>query len=249
MTKIYVKLYDDFGITGSDFVQTHSTELRRIVFSPDGVHCVSVVSFKDGTLLFTNEAAVEFNFSISRNRRILAVVLYRRNATSLAINNNWLLMDEGVRNWTINTNPNLILSENLNIEFSGSKLARIDFKINESPVAGAFFTERDLVFVRTNGNHVFPRLSDHIQREADSLPLTEEKVASFLHQHPDFAAQLPVTVAQVSEFLVNNPDFSANLPVNENQVLAFLDEHDEFTKNVGKAFFQSLMNATQWFSN
>lgn len=229
MTKIYVKLYSDFVITGSVFMRTRNTELQRIVFSPDNKHSVSVVCLKNGTLLFTNEANMTFDFSISRNRRPLAVVVYRANATSLAINNNWLLTDDGVRNWTINQNPDLAYSENMNIDFNGTALARIDFKINESSVAGAFFTERDLLFVPMNGNHVYPRLCEHISSAASILPLTEQRVVSFLNNNPDFAETL-------------------REPVNENQVLAFLDENPEFARKVGKTFFQRLMKTSDWLS-
>lgn len=46
--------------------------------------------------------------------------------------------------------------------------------INASPIAGAFFTERDLIFICMNDNHAFPHLCAHIRSEADNLQITEQ---------------------------------------------------------------------------
>lgn len=230
MTKIYVKLYDNSLLSGSDFAQIRNSDLRRLVFSPDNVHGISVVPLQDGTLLFTNEADIGFDFSISRNRRVLAVVKYRESTTSLVINNNWLLLQDAVQNRAINQNPDLLFSENLNINFEGSALARVDLKINSSPIAGAFFTERDLIFIRMNGNHAFPRMCEHINSEASSI-----------------SARLPITEAQVLAFLNNNPGFASN-HINENQVLAFLQQNREFANSLDNASFKRLVQSTRWFS-
>lgn len=246
MTKIFVKLYEDFEVTGRDFSNVKSDLIRRLVFSPDGSHSISVVPLKDGTLLFTNEKQCEFSFSISRNHRVLAVVRYQQNAASLTLNNNWLLNQEIVQNRTINTNPDLIFSENLNIDFEGTALARVDLKINTSPIAAAFFTERDLIFIRMNGNHTLPRLKEHIQNEAAGVPLTEQQVLAYVNQHPD--VQLPVIEAQVSTFLNNNPEFAAALPVSEQQVVTFLDRNPEFEKKFRQASFKRMAESSAWFS-
>lgn len=190
MTKVYVKLYDGFVLTGSDFPPTNNRELRRLVFSPDSIHSISVVSLKDGTMLITNEGKTEFDFSISRNRRVLAVVRYRENAASLRKNNNWMLTQEAVQNRAISTNPDLVFSENLNIDFDGPALARIDMKINDSAHAAAFFTDRDLLFIRMNGNHVHPRLCEVIRSEASNMPATEAQVTEFMDNNPDFSNKL-----------------------------------------------------------
>lgn len=176
MSKVYVKLYDRFHLTGSDFAAIWSDQLRRIVFSTDNAHSVSVVTLKDGTLLITNDRKVEFVYSISRNRRVLAVVRYRKNSSSLVINNNWLLVEGGVENIAIIENPDLVFSQHLNIEIAGHSLARVDFKVQDSGFACAVFTDRDLIFVRMNGNHGVPCLRDFI----DGLPTTGQKVTTFM---------------------------------------------------------------------
>lgn len=251
MTKIYVKLYGGFVLSGSDFAPTLDQQLRRLVFAPDNIHSISVVPLHDGTLLITNESGIAFDFSISRNRRVLAVVRCRQNANSLAINNNWLLNQDGVQNRAISTNPDLVFSENLNIDFDApaTALARVDVKIEDSGFACAIFSERDLLFVRMNGNHAFPRLCEQVRNEAATLPITEERMLSYLRRNADFAAQLPVTEAQVSTFLANNPDFATNAHITDQQVLQFLNENPEFRNNIAQAAFAQLMQTTQWFSN
>lgn len=173
MTKVYVKLYDPFVLTGNDFPPISSNLLRRVVFSPDSIHSISVGALRDGALLFTNEAACEFQFSISRNHRVLAVIKCRRGPATLRINNNWLVTENGVENRPITENPDLLLSSNVNIDFEAQSIGRVDFKINESGFACGIFTERDLIFLRMNGNHAFPRLVDFIAKEARMLPINE----------------------------------------------------------------------------
>lgn len=191
--KLYIKPYGRAVLSGTDFQNVSIAQMRRIVFSPNGIHSISVVQLRDGTLLITNERQVEFDFSISRNHRVVAVVRYRKNATSLIINNNWLITQEGVENRTVSENPDLIFSQNLNIDVTcGEELMRVDMKVHESGVACGVFTDRDLLFVRMNGNHVMPRISEFIkqsvEREISRLPpLSEAQVSEFLEQNPDVA--------------------------------------------------------------
>lgn len=246
MTKIYVKLYDDFEITGRDFVAMKSDTPRRLIFSPNGTNSISVVSLKDGTLLFTNGSQCEFDFSVSRNGRLLARVNYEKMAESLTLNNNWLLNQECVQNRFDGTNADMVRSEILNIDFEGTALGRVDFKINTSPIAAGFFTQHNLVFVRMNGNHAFPRLKELVQSEAARMPLTEQQVLDFISENPEF--QLPVNEGQVSTFLNNNPEFAAALPISEHQVMAFLNENPETENKVRKAAFKRAAEKTGWFS-
>lgn len=189
--KIYVTPYAPYEINGSDFMPTPGTALRRILFSPDNIHSVSIVALRgDGAILLNNEANIDFEFSISRNRRVLAVMRYKRNTGNLLINNNWLVTQEDVRNRAISENPNLVFSKCLNIEIGGNSLTRVDFKINESPVACGVFTDRDLLFVRMNGHHVYPRITEHILQETHRLYKNEAQLIEFLEQNPGFLRRI-----------------------------------------------------------
>lgn len=216
--KIFVKPYSPSVLSGPDFPQTATTNLRRLVFSPDNAHSVSVVALRDGALLLTNEKEVEFDFSITRNNRVVAVVRYRKHATSLIINNNWLLTQDGIENRAINENPDLIHSDNLNIEIPGYDILRVDFKVHESSIACAVFNDRDLLFVRMNGHHVYPRLTDYI---ANRSMVTNEKVETFLDEHEDFE---------------------------KGRVELFLRTHQGYARALGQRYFQEVAKGNAWFS-
>lgn len=159
MSKVYVKPYTPFKITGKDFAALQSDSMRRVVFSPDDAHSISVATLQD-TLLLTNESKTKFEFTISRNRRILAVVKTRWQDDHglLQINTNWKVSHDGVINREIHTNPNLVMSPNFNIDLEGDGIIRLDLKVDNSGFACCSFSEKDLLFVRMNGNHTFPKL-------------------------------------------------------------------------------------------
>lgn len=163
MSKLYVKLYGGYTVSGQDFQQQTSGAIRRTVFSPDNVHSVSMVSLRDGTLLFTNEGHISFELTIARGRRVLAVLKYRPTSSYLAINNNWRIQGDIVENSTIHENPDLIASSHVNIDLTDdASIFRVDVKVDTSAFACLVFTEKDLLFVRMNGNHSHPRLIDAI---------------------------------------------------------------------------------------
>lgn len=140
----------------------------------------------------------------------------------------------------------------------------MDLKVDESGFACCVFTERDLIFVRMNGNHAFPRICDYIATAARQLPVTAAQVTTFVAEHPNYAntlpatvtqvntflAQnpnynntLPVTVTQVDAFLAQNPEFCQTLPINEQQVLRYLEQNRKFSKNLETAFFARLLQS------
>lgn len=100
MTKIYVKPYGPFSINGADFppVDAGGAAMRRILFSPDGLHSISVAGLPDDSLLIKNESKAAFNFSLSRKNKVLAVVSYNQNGSSLRVNSNWRISKIGVEN-------------------------------------------------------------------------------------------------------------------------------------------------------
>lgn len=140
MSKVFFKPYSSFQITGTDFETVSSDAFRRIVFSPDGVHAISVVSLRDGTLLFTNDSDSPFEFTLSRNHKTLAVVKYSREST-LTVNSNWRISASGVKNCEIHSNPDLIISKHINIELQGAAFARADLKINNTGFACCIFSD------------------------------------------------------------------------------------------------------------
>lgn len=165
MSKIYVKTYNNYSISGADFATVTNTTMRRIVFSPDHSHSLVMNELRDGCLCITNPNDIPFEFSISRNQRIIANVKQSGNKQVLNINSNWRITENQVENWEIHANPDLYKSRTLNIDLDhGNGIGRIDLKINNSGFAGCIFSNA-LMFVRFNGNHVVPRLLGIIQNE------------------------------------------------------------------------------------
>lgn len=176
-------MYDTFVISGQDFATQTSQALRRTLFSPNGTHSVSIIRLRqDGTLLLTNEGKVSFTITISRNRRVLAVLKYLPESSLVSINNNWRVSREGVANRAIDQNPDLFMSPHLNIELNGPHIARVDVKVDDSSFACMVFTEKDLLFVRMNGNHVVPRLIDFMEIEAEKS-MTAAKVVGIIERN------------------------------------------------------------------
>lgn len=155
MAKVYVKFYDGYEISGNDFLPVQSGAMRRIVFSPNGLNAIAVSELPDGCLLMNNESGAAFEFSVSRNQRVFAIVKYRPVQRDLQVNTNWWFDVHGVVNQKINTNPDLIRVPHMNINVEAIGLGRMDVKVNDSGYAACIFG-RDLLFVQMDGNHAVP---------------------------------------------------------------------------------------------
>lgn len=166
MAKVYVKLYDPYTISGNDFATVRSDAPRRILFSPNQMHAISVSSLRDGCLLFNNENQVPFEFSLTRQQKVIAKVQFHPVEGELQINTNWWVDEHGVMNREIHSNPDLVRSFHLNIDVDVVGIGRMDIKVNESGFAACVFS-RELLFVRMNGNHAVPRLAGFIEYEKE----------------------------------------------------------------------------------
>lgn len=170
MAKVYLKPYSEYEISGRDFVTVRSTNMRRIVFTPDYAHSIHVTELSDGCLGIFNETRTPFEFTVSRERKVIAYVKYNGAESAIRINSNYRLTQTGVENQEIHQNPDLVKSPILNIDmvnFDG--LGRFNLKVEESGYAACVFTERDLLFVRMNGHHSVPRLLTFIENRLERL--------------------------------------------------------------------------------
>lgn len=192
MSRVYVKTYDPFSITGKDFPTVGDTHTqRRILFSPENKHVVSLNFLRDGMLLFSNESRADFQFTIGRNSRSMAVVKFKySDEGELLINNNFRVSKAGVRNREIHENPNTMISNTLHINVSGVGIGRVDLKVDESGFAACVFSDIQLMFVRMNGNHIVPRLNEFFQREFERTDLSVEKVRTYVRDNPLFAREV-----------------------------------------------------------
>lgn len=164
-------MYNDYRIESNDFAAMNSTQIRRVVFSPNRQHSLSIEEMRDGCLCITNKAQIPFEFTLSRERKLIAVVRYI-GAGQLQVNSNWMVDDGGVINQEISRNPDLYVSSKLHIDIIGAGLTgmcRMDLKVDNSGCAGMFFSRSELLFIRMNGNRVGPKVDGLIEAETRRL--------------------------------------------------------------------------------
>lgn len=166
MSKVYVKFYGQYTMDGADFGRIRGDDMRRVLFSPDKKHALTISELQDGCLLINNGSDAPFEFSLTRDHKMVANIRVEDGA--LKINSNWRVTESGVENREIHTNPNLLRSPIINFDYETDGIARLDLKNNRSGFAACVFS-RELLFVRMNGDHVVPRLMGFIENEKERL--------------------------------------------------------------------------------
>lgn len=188
MSKVWIKPYGDFVLTGQDFPPTENNAMRRLVFSPDNVHSVTVMALEDGTLLLTNDSQLQFEITLSRNGKVMAVVKLRPDLSEAMINTNWRLTQNGVKNREIHGNPDLIFSKNLNIDLrSVDGIGQMGIKVDNSGLACCVFSTKELLFVRMNGSQVVPQLTGFIEAETER---TQPTLNDLIEANPAIRKQI-----------------------------------------------------------
>lgn len=187
MSKLYIKPYGAFVLTSNDFPEIEEQVVRRLVFTPDNLHSVSVAFLRDGTLLITNENKIPFEISISRNQEVMTVLKYQPEFEQVLINSIWRLTKNGVDSREGSETPDLIFSPNLNVDLRGDGIGRIDVKVDKSGFACCLFSSKELLFVRMNGHHVVPRFTEFINDEARKLQPT---IGELLDANPGIRKQI-----------------------------------------------------------
>lgn len=98
MVKVYIKIYGTYTLTGRDFQQIRSDAMRRFIFTPDGKHTCIVVELEDGCIGIKNDSNTPFEFSLSRDSKLIAVVKYNGTDEHLLVNTNWCITQNAVEN-------------------------------------------------------------------------------------------------------------------------------------------------------
>lgn len=174
-------MYSDYEISGKDFVTVRSDNMRRVVFTPDNIHSISIVELRDGSLGIFNESRTPFEFTISREKRIVAVVKCLAVDSALKINSNYRLTQSQLENREIHTNPDLVPSVNLNINLVNiDGIGRIDLKIDDSGYAACILSDKDLLFIRMNGHHSIPRLQAFMDKLVPKAALDSPEVKNMV---------------------------------------------------------------------
>lgn len=116
---------------------------------------------KDGCLRISNDSKAGFSSTISRNRKLIAMVKYT-GADYLLLNTNWYINSNGVQNRECHKNPDLVRSQNLQ-----RGTGRIDLKMDETGCAVCICSNIELLFIRMNGNRVVPKINGLIGQEVN----------------------------------------------------------------------------------
>lgn len=98
MVVVYMKIYGDYTVYGQDFQDVQSNAMRRIVFSPDDKHSCVLTEMRDGCICIKNASNIPFEFTFSRNGRMIAVVKYNGTDQHLLVNTNWRINQNTVEN-------------------------------------------------------------------------------------------------------------------------------------------------------
>lgn len=232
MSKVYIHPYSEYTVSGHDFGNLSSTEMRRVVMSPDNIHSLSLVELRDGCLLITNNSKIDFEFSISRNCKPLMMVTCKGSEPALLINTNWRLDKEGVMNREIHTNPDLKKAQTLNIDIGrgATGVGRIDLKIDESGFGGCVFSNTELLFIKMNGNHTVPRLEGFIENE-----IQREIEARFNHSFEN-KVQREVD-ARLNDLFENKVQREVQLQLHDTIERIANNPEDEVFKRIGRKCF------------
>lgn len=65
--------------------------------------------------------------------------------------------------------------------------------MDESGFAACIFSDVQLMFIRMNGNHVYPRLQEFVRRECERAEVTIEKAQAYVRAHQSFAREVAQT--------------------------------------------------------
>lgn len=178
--KLYVKLYSHFEMSSSDFGTVDNVR-RRLTFSPDNVHSVFINGLNENILMFTNNAGVQFEFTISRGNNVMAFIELKPNG--VYVNKQWRLTENVLTNRHLNNTINIQQSRILNFEIGTIGKARFDIKFDKMEFAALLFNHRKLHSFRFNGDYAVKRFDDFISREDDRRPLNISRVNRFLESN------------------------------------------------------------------
>lgn len=179
-TKLYVKLYGHFELSSSDFGTVDNVR-HRLTFSPDNVHSVFVNGVGENILMFTNNAGIQFEFTISRGNKVMAIIELQPNG--IYLNKQWRLTGNVLTNRHLNNTINVQPSRMLNFEIGTAGKGRFDIKFDKMEFAALLFNHRKLYSTRFNGDYAVKRFDDFISRENDRRPLNIFRVKRFLESN------------------------------------------------------------------
>lgn len=146
--------------------------------------------------MFTNNNEIDFEFTVSREDKVMALVEFKRNA--IYFNKQWRLKANVLANLFMDAPPDIVPSDILNFEIGTFGSGRFDVKFDKKEFVALLCTHRNLYSVRFNCDNAIKRFREYIDREDERRPLDIVRVKEFLEINGD--AKLRV----VREFVIDS---------------------------------------------
>lgn len=175
--KINVKMYGNYSLTGIDFGTIHNVN-HRLTFSPNNVNPVHINCVGEKTLVFTNNANINFEFSISRGNVPMALVEYNQNG--IVVNKRWRITGDEMVNRELDVVPINQPSRVLNFEIGATGNGRFDVKYDKKDYVALFFDHRKMYMARFNGDYAQKHFEEFISRESERRPLDIVRINQYL---------------------------------------------------------------------
>lgn len=173
-----VKLYGTYRISGMDF-GTINNVTNRLAFSPDDIHSVNIQNMADNCLLITNNANIDFEFTITRGMVPMAIVKYSYQ-NGIIVNKQWRIVESEMMNRELDFEPIKEASKYLNFEIGTIGNGRFDIKFDKKDFVALFFDHRKLYMCRYNGDYAMNHFEEFVERECDRRPLDIVRVKQYL---------------------------------------------------------------------
>lgn len=156
---------------------------RRLTFSPYNVHPIFINNLGDNVFMFTNNNEIDFEFTVSRENKVMALVEFKRCA--IYFNKQWRLKANVLANRFMDAPSDIVPSNILNFEIGTFGSGRFDVKFDKKEFVALLCTHRNLYSVRFNGDYAIKRFRDYIDREDERRPLDIVRVKKFLEINRD----------------------------------------------------------------
>lgn len=183
-----MKLYGDYSLSGTDFGTIKNVN-RRLTFSPNDINPVYINSVGENTLAFTNNANVDFEFTITRNNVPMALVEYDQK-NGIVVNKRWRIAVDELVNRDSEFGPINKPSRVLNFEIGAIGNGRFDVKYDKKEYVALFFDHRKMYMARFNGDYAQQHFEEFISREYERRPLDNVRINKYLNFRNDIKLRI-----------------------------------------------------------
>lgn len=176
-------MYGNYSLSGIDF-RTIQNVNHRLTFSPNDINAIHINRVGGRTLAFTNNANVNFEFTITRDKVPMALVEYDKK-NGIIVNKQWRLTTDEMVNRESDFEPIKQPSRVLNFEIGAVGNGRFDIKYDKKDYVALFFNHRKMYMARFNGDFAQKHFEEFISRECERRPLDIVRINQYLNFRND----------------------------------------------------------------